>query len=175
MRTIVAVAIAGGIAAVAALLTTLVFTPMVRAGGGPSTIEKEGGLVGYNHTIVTIGDAKVLADIADTPNKQTLGLDVRNNMTEAEGMLFPFERESEEGFWMNGMKFPLDIIWINSDKKVVHIEHSLPPCPDPLHCPTYQPSENAKYVLETVAGFAQRHNVTNGTQVEFQLDPGAQK
>lgn len=170
MRTIVAVAIAGGIAAAAALLATLVFTPLVRAGEGPSPIEKEGGLAGYNHTVVSIGDARVLADIADTPNKQSLGLDVRDNMTETEGMLFPFEQDGRQGFWMNGMKFPLDIIWINSDKQVVHIEHGLTPCPDPLHCPTYQPTENARYVLETVAGFSERHNVTKGTRADFKLN-----
>ena len=167
MRTIVAVAIAGGIAAAIALLTAVFLTPFVSAGPPTHPVVKQAGLAGYNQTVVSIGDAKVLADIADTPDKMNLGLGIRDNMTESQGMLFPFQSEGQWGFWMSGMKFPIDIIWINADKQVVHIEHSLPPCPNIADCPTHTPEKQAKYVLETTAGFAQRHNVTEGTKVEF--------
>lgn len=173
MRTIVGVAIAGGIAAAAALLGTLLFMPLVSTGAPEpnSPIVRAGGLPGYNQTVVSIGDVRLLADIAATPNQKSLGLGVRSNMTEAEAMLFPFESEAPHGFWMNGMKFPIDIIWIDAGKEVVHIEPSLQPCTSPLDCPTYTPEKNAQYVLETVAGFSARHNVTVGTQAEFELDP----
>ncbi|MGI0020187.1 MAG: DUF192 domain-containing protein [Nitrososphaera sp.] len=171
MRTIVAVAIAGGIAAAAALLSVLLFTPIFSVGGPEpnSPIVRAGGLPGYNQTVVSIGDVRLLADIAADPNQKSLGLGVRNNMTEAEGMLFPFESEAPHGFWMNGMKFPIDIIWLDAGKKVVHIEPDLKPCPSVLDCPNYTPDRNSMYVLETVAGFSERHNVTVGTQAEFEL------
>jgi uncharacterized membrane protein (UPF0127 family) len=174
VRTIVAVAIAGGIAAAAALLGTLLFMPLVSTGAPPepnSPIVRAGGLPGYNQTVVSIGDARLLADIAATPDQKSLGLGVRSNMTEAEAMLFPFESEAVHGFWMNGMKFPIDIIWLDAGKKVVHIEPGLQPCQTSLNCPTYSPEKSAQYVLETVAGFSQRHNVTVGTQAQFELDP----
>jgi uncharacterized membrane protein (UPF0127 family) len=173
VRTIVAVAIAGGIAAAAALLGTLLFMPLVSTSSPEPTspIVKAGGLPGYNQTVVSIGDARLLADIAATHNQKSLGLGVRNNMTEAEAMLFPFESEAAHGFWMNGMKFPIDIIWLDAGKKVVHVEPSLQPCQTSLNCPTYAPEKSAQYVLETVAGFSQRHNVTVGTQAEFELGP----
>jgi uncharacterized membrane protein (UPF0127 family) len=63
------------------------------------------------------------------------------------------------------MKFPIDIIWLDDDGEVIHIEHSLQPCGE--ECPTYGPDGNALYVLETVAGFAQEHNVTEDTVVDF--------
>ncbi|MGI0006365.1 MAG: DUF192 domain-containing protein [Nitrososphaera sp.] len=171
MRTIIVVAIAGGIAAAAALLSVLLITPIFSAGGPEpsSPIVTVGGLPGYNQTVVSIGDVRLLADIAADPNQKSLGLGVRNNMTEAEGMLFPFESEAPHGFWMNGMKFPIDIIWLDSGKKVVHIEPDLKPCPSVLDCPNYVPDSNALYVLETVAGFSERHDVTVGTQAEFEL------
>jgi uncharacterized membrane protein (UPF0127 family) len=70
---------------------------------------------------------------------------------------------------MKGMKFPIDIIWLDKDKKVVHIEPSLAPC-TPFYCPTYTPSQPAMYVLETVSGFAAKHHVTEGTLVQFDLN-----
>jgi uncharacterized membrane protein (UPF0127 family) len=159
------------IAAAAAIVigTVLVFTPLYRVGGPLEPAGQEGGLPGYNQTVVSIADVRLLADIADTPEKRSLGLGVRDSMAEGEGMLFLLETSSRQPFWMNGMKFPIDIIWINSDKEVVHIEHSLEPCPSPVDCPNYAPDEEALYVLETVAGFSERHNVTDGTRVEFDL------
>ena len=91
-------------------------------------------------------------------------------MTEAEGMLFPFESEARHGFWMNGMKFTIDIIWLDAGKKVVHIEPYLQPCPSVLDCPTHTPDRNSMYVLETVAGFSEKHGVNVGTQAEFELN-----
>jgi uncharacterized protein len=67
------------------------------------------------------------------------------------------------------MKFPLDIIWLDSNREVIYIAHSLEPCTSDA-CPYYTPDGNAQYVLETVAGFADKHGVGKGTMVEF--DPG---
>jgi hypothetical protein len=170
VRAPVVIAIIAAVAAGIVAGTVLFFTPLFRVGGPLEPVESEGGLPGYNQTVVSIADVRLLADIADTPEKRSFGLGVRSNMTEGEGMLFLLEHSSRQPFWMNGMKFPIDIIWINSDKQVVHIEHSLQPCPSSLDCPNYYPDEEALYVLETVAGFSERHNVADGTQVQFELN-----
>ena len=170
VRTVVALAVAGGLAAAGALLAVLFVTPVFRLGGPePLPVEKEGGLPGYNQTVVSIGGVRLLADIADTPEKQRVGLGVRVSMEEGEAMLFPFATESRHPFWMNGMKFPIDIIWLDADKRVVHIERDLQPCPNIVDCPNYTPDEDALYVLETVASFSERHGVVEGTQAEFDL------
>jgi uncharacterized membrane protein (UPF0127 family) len=67
------------------------------------------------------------------------------------------------------MKFPIDIIWLDSDDKVVHIEHNLQPCVSVLICTSYTPNTDSQYVLETVAGFTQRYNVSIGTDIDFEL------
>ncbi|UVS68724.1 DUF192 domain-containing protein [Nitrososphaera viennensis] len=167
-------AIAIGAAAAAGIIAfaVLYFTPALRIVEGTTPnvpVASEGGLQGYNHTIVSIADVNLLADIADTPDKKTKGLAVRSSMTEGEGMLFVFDADYPHPFWMNGMKFPIDIIWLDSEKTVVHVEHSLPPCPNQFDCPNYQPDKNARYVLETVAGFSERHGVKEGTQAQFEL------
>lgn len=170
MRTPVLIGVVAAVAAAIAIGAVLLFTPLVRVGGGPLEPDRaEGGLPGYNQTVVAIADVRLLADIADTPEKRSVGLGVRDSMTEGEGMLFLLETSSKQPFWMNGMKFPIDIIWIDGDRTVVHIEHSLEPCASSLDCPNYYPDSEALYVLETVAGFSERHNVEDGTRVEFDL------
>jgi uncharacterized membrane protein (UPF0127 family) len=97
------------------------------------------------------------------------GLDIKNNLKENEAMLFYFQQPGKYPFWMHGMKFPIDIIWIDGSKRVIHIEHDLQPCITDLACASYSPDKDALYVLEVAAGFSQRHNVTIGTKVDFQL------
>lgn len=164
-----AIAIGLGAAAAAIATVVLMFYPAWTAvSGDPVPILEEGGLEGYEQTVVYIADAGLLADIADTQEKKSVGLGVRESMDEGEAMLFLFDEEDRHSFWMHGMKFPIDIIWLDSEKKVVHIEHSLQPC-TPLDCPSYLPDEDAMYVLETVAGFSERRGVTEGTTADFQL------
>jgi hypothetical protein len=165
-----AIAISLGAAAAAVVTIVLLFYPVTAVtSGNPVPVVKEGGLEGYEQTVVYIGGDGLLADIADTPDKKSLGLGVRETMDEGEAMLFPFDMESRHAFWMQSMKFPIDIIWLDSNKTVVHIEHSLQPC-TPFDCPSYLPDKNAKYVLETVAGFSEKRGVVEGAKVDFQLE-----
>jgi uncharacterized membrane protein (UPF0127 family) len=125
---------------------------------------------GFRQVNITVNGVKLMADIAATSDQQIEGLGVKDFLNENEAMLFPFKEESQHAFWMKGMKFPIDIIWIDSDKEVVRIEHSLDPCVPDSFCPTYAPSNPSLYVLETVAGFAQKYDITEGTRVEFDLE-----
>jgi uncharacterized membrane protein (UPF0127 family) len=126
----------------------------------------------YLHAKVTVNGFDVMADVAVTDEQHTKGLDIKNNLTENQGMLFVFEQPYRYGFWMKGMKFPIDIIWLDTNGTVTHIEHSLKPCPPSnsnLVCPVYFPEKDSLYVLETVPGFSMKHNVTLGTHVSFEL------
>jgi len=143
---------------------------------GQGTDQKQNGTIGtnpsnstYQQVNVTVNGIKLAADIADNNELRSKGLSVKDTLNETEGMLFVFKTAREHSFWMNGMKFPIDIIWIDEDHKVVHIEHSLAPCVPDGSCPTYKPDRDSLYVLETVAGFAQKYNVTRNTYVDFQV------
>ena len=125
---------------------------------------------GYRQVNVEVNGLILVADVAATDEQKTKGLAVKNSLAENEAMLFVFDNEAQHPFWMKNMKFPIDIIWIGSDKRVVHIEHNLQPCSSELLCPTYKPVADSLYVLETVAGFAERHDITKGTPVDFELN-----
>ena len=123
----------------------------------------------YLKAKVTVKDFELNADVPITSELMSKGLAVKNQLKENEAMLFIFEESAKHSFWMKDMKFPIDIIWLDSARKVVHIERNLQPCVSVFICTSYSPSADSRYVLETVAGFAQRHNVNMGSVIDFEL------
>jgi uncharacterized membrane protein (UPF0127 family) len=121
-----------------------------------------------NTAQIRIKGIVLIVDLATTPAEQEKGLSGRESMPPNKGMLFIFTVEGNWGFWMNGMKFPLDIIWFNSNREAVFIEQNLQPC-GPSGCPIYSPPTNATYVLEVNAGFVAAHNISLGDTFTFVL------
>jgi len=119
------------------------------------------------YTTVKIGDVKIRAEITDTLIKRTKGLMFKKTLPENEGMLFIFDNEGYHSFWMMNMSFPIDIIWIDEEMKVVDIVKNAQPCK--LSCSTYRPKEKAIYVLEVNANFTQKHGVKIGSSLQFEL------
>ncbi len=120
----------------------------------------------YQQIIVSINNYTLTADLALSDEQRTKGLAVKDSLKENEGMLFLLDNP-RSGFWMKDMKFPIDILWLNSDKEIVHIEERLEPCGST--CPSYVPDEDSKYVLETIAGFSDKHDLKEDDKVIFEL------
>jgi uncharacterized membrane protein (UPF0127 family) len=123
----------------------------------------------YLQAKVTVNNFELIADLAITNDQQVKGLDVKDQLKENEGMLFVEKQPAKYDFWMRGMKFPIDIIWLDNNRTVIHIERNLQPCVSDLDCPLYTPDKDALYILETVAGFSQKHNVEVGAHIDFEL------
>lgn len=102
-------------------------------------------------------------EVADTPAKRTLGLQYRKDLASDHGMIFLFPVETQQSFWMKNTPLPLDMIFINSDRKIVGIvEQTTPFSLDPRSVPA--PS---KFVLEINGGLAKRHGIRAGDSVRF--------
>ncbi len=113
----------------------------------------------------------VTAELAVTDEARQQGLMFREKMEENQAMLFVFEGEDVHSFWMKNMKFAIDIVWLDAQKRVVHLESGVPPCAaDP--CPSYVPKSAAMYVLELKNGAAQRHGLELYKRLEFVLPKG---
>ena len=92
------------------------------------------------------------------------GLQGRQGLGSNRGMLFFFAADDRYRFWMKDMKFPIDIIWLDRQDRIVAIGENVPPCvADP--CPVYGPPANARYVLEVSAGFSRAHAMKPGGHV----------
>lgn len=113
---------------------------------------------------IRIGNTVIDLQLALTKTDQEIGLAKFSSLPENEGMLFIFNKPDTYSFWMKDMKFPIDIIWISEDFKIIHIEKSLSPDTYPQG---YAPKDKALYVLEVNAGFSDTHSFTIGESVEF--------
>lgn len=114
---------------------------------------------------VTIGSTEIEAEVADTLPKQIKGLMFRKSLPDKSGMLFLFGSDDYHGIWMMNMSFPIDIIWIGSEHKIVDIVKDAQPCG--MVCKTYQPKEKARFVLEVNAGFTEKYSIKIGDFVKF--------
>lgn len=106
-----------------------------------------------------------MVEVADSDKKRQQGLMFRKSLNDNQGMLFIYQEEGVHAFWMKNMRFPLDIIWIDSKKTIVDIYEFALPCKD--FCKTITPRANAKFVLEVNAGFARNKQVRIGNKVSF--------
>ena len=110
---------------------------------------------------VQIGDAVLFVEIRDTPEGRVKGLSGRTKLPSDRGMLFVHEEPGMHGYWMKDMRFPVDILWIDEDLRVVETARNVSPESYPT---SFRPRSNALYALETNAGWANAHNVTKGSK-----------
>lgn len=125
------------------------------------------GIAGSPTNQIKIGEALLKVEIADTQGKRNKGLSGREKLASDSGMLFIFETPKKYQFWMKGMKFPLDMIFIR-EGKVVDFLTQVPIAEIGLNeanLPRYQPMVPIDMLLETNAGFVQNHNILKGETV----------
>lgn len=118
---------------------------------------------------VSINDKKIKVEIADTKEKRSKGLGERNTLPEGEGMLFIFDKADKYPFWMKGVSFPLDFIWIKEDKIVDLLENVPAPAAGQKDAdlPIYVAKEPIDKMLEVAAGTVAKLNVKAGDSVKI--------
>lgn len=117
---------------------------------------------GYGVGRVEFSDSRVNVIIPLTRAQQERGLGGRTSLGAEDGMLFLFDTAGYQTFWMKGMAFPLDFIWLDHGQ-VVDITADIPaPLPNQTDLPTYQPNVPASAMLEVRAGYAAREHISVG-------------
>lgn len=137
--------------------------PAASAPSDTTTIpfDKEGRLAVLQDedTLVTLD-----IEVADTDSARERGMMQREGFpNERSGMLFPFEEEKEQSFWMANTPLSLDLFFINADSQIVRIKKYAPPN-TAKSIPSNAP---AQYVLETTAGFADSYGIVEGDRVRW--------
>lgn len=114
------------------------------------------------------GGVQIQAEIADTQKKRADGLMYREHLEKNRGMLFTFSQAGPWTFWMKNTKIPLDIIWMDEKKRVIHVERNVPICTrTDDSCPQYRPNDDATYVLELAGGATEGYRIERGTKLQF--------
>ncbi len=116
-------------------------------------------------------DGHVLeVQVADTEPRRVRGLMFQERLSYDQGMLFVFDEPKVHSLWMMNMQFSLDMIWLDADGAVVHIERDVKPCKSAVElvtCPSQIPLTPASYVLEVSSGFVERFGIDGGSRIEF--------
>jgi len=120
-------------------------------------------------TVTFPNNARIQAELALTPPQQERGLMYRYEMDADKGMLFIFETERPQVFWMKNTFIDLDMLFLGADKKIKciskNVAHSTPFTLDKdvatAGC------NNSMYVLELAAGTAVKNNLAVGDKLEF--------
>lgn len=109
-------------------------------------------------------------EVADSPAKRSRGLGGRTSLPQDQGMLFVFDRPDKYPFWMKGLTFPLDFVWIKDDKVVDILANVFPPAVNQKDSdlPIYSAKVEIDKVLELNGGMAQQLNVQVGDSIKLQ-------
>lgn len=112
----------------------------------------------YEKRHITLSKRGLTAIVADTQRKMTVGLMFRESMKHDECMLFVFPGDGPHPIWMRNMRFPIDILWLDSKCHVVDMVESVKPTSG-LDFSGYRSKEPSRYVLELNAGFVKRNRI----------------
>ncbi len=105
---------------------------------------------------ISNGLIDIPVDIADTELEREKGLSGTTSLPQNSGKLFIFNTSGDYGFWMKDMQYAIDIIWIDSNFRIIGITKDV--APESYPEVFYSPSP-VKYVLEVNAGFSTVHNL----------------
>ena len=139
---------------------------------------------------LTIFDQQFIAEVAASDASRTQGLSDRTSLPVDHAMLFAYAQPNQMTFWMVKMQFPLDIVWLDSDKVVLGVTPNAEACigstrctPNAAfsdqnrcqpglaqsQCPLLSSPSGTQYVLELAAGTAEKLHITQGTPIKFDL------
>ena len=94
------------------------------------------------------------------------GLMFRTSLAPDHGMLFVFPRPGRYQAFMNQVLIPLDIIWMDSDRRIVEISANAPPCKTQASkCPKYGGTQISSYELEIPGGMAEKYSLQVGQRI----------
>lgn len=134
----------------------------------PTTAEPSGIPFRIDGTLSFVRDGETLhtidLEIADEDSSRQRGMMQRTSFRENTGMLFVFDTEEMQGFWMANTPLALDLIWVRSDSTISSMSKYV----QPMSPETVASTEPIQYVLEVPAGFADTHGIIEGDLVKWQ-------
>lgn len=113
---------------------------------------------------LVINGFKFDVSIAEKESEWQRGLSFRKSIKENEAMLFVFPYEDRWSIWMKDMNFPIDVLWLDSNKKIIYLIDNMTPESYPNF---FVPKEKSKYVVEMSSNMIEKLAIKKGDQVFF--------
>jgi uncharacterized membrane protein (UPF0127 family) len=107
------------------------------------------------------GGHRISVEVADTPQRRTLGLMYRDRLAPNHGMLFRFDRSARHCMFMRNTRIPLSAAFVDADATILAIAR-MQPFSERLHCAP-QP---VTYVLEMEQGWFAARGIGPGDRIQ---------
>ena len=120
----------------------------------------------YGTDVYLPNGKKILAETVRTETMMMRGMMFRDSLAEDRGMLFTHGEEGQFPYWMFQVRIPLDIIWLDSRRRVVEIAEKAAPCAQ-KPCGSYGGKVKALYVLELAGGSVEKNRIRVGDVLRF--------
>jgi hypothetical protein len=149
--------------AIASVVLLLLLIKQVKKKEMPdeASFKKEGELI-FLDTLTHV-KAQINIEIADNEHKRQIGLMNRESLKSNEGMLFIFPVSQMQSFWMLNTKFPLDIFYADSNKRIITIYKNT----QPLTRKPYPSTAPSQYVIEGKGGLADSTGIAIGDEIRW--------
>lgn len=135
-------------------------------GQATSTDDQVGDLLSEPKKIGRIDAGNFNFIIANSAIEQQRGLSRMSPLPPTDAMLFVFNEPAKECMWMKDMKFNIDILWFDENKKLIYQALNVSKDSYPQE---FCPDKPAKYVVEMTAGVAEKNQINIGDTLEVEL------
>ena len=109
-----------------------------------------------------IADHRFSVEFARTDAERTRGLSGRSSLGAQQSMIFVSSEAYQQCFWMKDMQFPIDMVWLDSQKRITAIESNVDPSSYPKsYC------HEGQYVVELATGTATKYGFKTGDLATF--------
>ena len=117
-------------------------------------------------TTLYLGDGVFATRVAATDADRQVGLGDTASLADNEAMLLAFARDAQWSIWMKDVEYPIDVVWLDDQRRVVHIVKNMPPSSYP---DSFSPDKPARYVVELAAGTVEKKAIRIGTTARFDM------
>ncbi len=144
-----------------------VFFALLMSGCGSRN--DDNSLESLNNARVRLPDGTVIqAEIMRRPEEMMRGMMFRDSLAPDRGMLFLHGQPGNYSYWMYQVRIPLDMIWLDGNRRIVEIAAEAQPCRTTAsQCPHYGGHQKALFVLELGGGRAAAHGLKLGDRLDF--------
>lgn len=118
-------------------------------------------------TNLKLGDGDFKANIALNEIERTSGLSGVTQLPSDKALILAFRYEDRWKVWMKDMVVPIDIVWLNKEKKVIYIVKNASPKDSTSR--VFEPNSIAKYVIELPAGTIGNSSIDIDQVATFQI------
>ena len=116
---------------------------------------------------LNVGDGVFTAKLASTPSLRDKGLSGATSLSHDQALILAYPSDGKCPIDMKNMKVPLDILWLNNDKKIIFIvKNASADSVDTL----FTPKSEGRFVIELPAGSVDNINIRSGYSAVFSID-----